>query len=77
MDKTTILEIPAEEAPKLEKAIEKALQQLRQFDEEYEARKPLIAARSAETDALLERIKENLAHVEEYLRSPLPRFDLQ
>ncbi|MCG3163284.1 MAG: hypothetical protein JMDDDDMK_04673 [Acidobacteria bacterium] len=77
MDKTTILEIPEEEAPKLEKAIEEAIRQLRELNDEYEARRPRIAALSSETDTLLEQIKNNLAYVEEYLRTPLPDLHVQ
>ena len=73
-EKTTFLEIPEAEAPKLAQAIEEAVHYLRQLNEEYEARQPRIAALRAETDALLQEIGKNLAYVEEYLRSPLPDF---
>lgn len=74
MNQSTTFEITEADMPTLEQAIEEALRQLRQSNEEYEARKPIVEARSAETDAMLERIKENLDYVEEYLRTPLPDF---
>ena len=76
-DKTTILEIPEAEVPKLAKAIEDTLRQLRQFEEEDQVRQQRIAALGAETDQLLKQIKTNLAYVEEHLRSPLPDFYLR
>ena len=73
-DKTVVLEIPEEEAPRLAKALEEAVHYLRQLNEEDKAHQSRIAAVSAETDALLQEISKNLAYVEEYLRSPLPDF---
>lgn len=77
MNQPIIFEITEADMPTLEKAIEEAVRELRQSNSEYEARKPIIEARSAETDAMLERIKENLAYVEEYLRTPLTVFHHQ
>lgn len=73
-EKTTMLEIPEAEVPKLAQALEEAVSYLRQLNEEYEARQPRVAALSAETEALLQEIGKNLAYVEEYLRSPLADF---
>jgi hypothetical protein len=77
MNQPLTFEVLEADMPTLEKAIEEAILQLRQSNEEYEARKPIIEARSAETDAMLERIKEKLAYVEEYLRTPLTDFHHQ
>ncbi|MEO6726921.1 MAG: hypothetical protein ABIU20_06615 [Blastocatellia bacterium] len=77
MNQPNTFEITEADMPTLENAVAEALRQLRQSNDEYEARKPIIEARSAETDALLEKIKENLDYVEEYLRTPLTGFHLQ
>ena len=77
MEKTTVIEVPEAEMPKLEEMLEALTHELRRSNEAYEARKPLLAARSAETEANLKQIGENLAYVEEYLRTPLSGFCVQ
>jgi hypothetical protein len=77
MEKTTVIEVPDTEMPKLQQMLEELTLQLRQSSEAYEARKPFLAARSAETEANLKQIGDNLAYVEEYLRTPLRDFCVQ
>lgn len=74
MENMNSFEIPETEVSQLRRTLEELVLQLQQTNAEYEARKPLIAARSAETDAFIKQIGENLAYVEQYLRTPLSDF---
>jgi hypothetical protein len=77
MEKTTTLEIPEDEVPKLEAALSEVIARLREIDEEHEARQSRIAALSAETDQMLDLIRRSLANVEKYLSASDPAFHLQ
>ncbi len=77
MEKTTILEIPEDEIPKLEATLSQVIARLREIDDEHEARQNRIASLSAETDQTLDLIKRTLANVEKYLSAFDPAFHLQ
>lgn len=77
MEKMVVLEIPEEEASRLEISLERAVARLREIDEEYVARQQRIAALSAESDQILESIKRSLRNVEKYLSASDPGLYLQ
>ena len=71
MEKMIKLEISESEATELERMLVEVVCLLRQSNDEFEARKPLIEARSAQRDATLKQIDERLAYVRSYLRTPI------
>lgn len=77
MEKTTTLEIPEDEIPKLEAALSEVIARLREIDEEHEARQSRIAALSAETDRMLDLIRRSLANVGKCLSAFDPAFHIQ
>ena len=67
MAKTTVLEIPVEEVPKLEAQLAQLVAKFQQAEEAHAARELLLAPLRAETDQILAAISRSVANVEKYL----------
>lgn len=63
MAKTIVLEIPAEEVPKLEVQLAQLLAKIQQTEEEQAAREVILAPLRAETDQILAAISRSVANV--------------
>ena len=77
MEKTTLLEIPQEDAIRLEEQLARLVERMKDTHEEHEARQIRIAQYSAETEQSLLAIRRSLANVEKYHSVPLVPFHVQ
>ncbi len=77
MAKTTVLEIPTEEIPKLEAQLAQLLAKFQQTEEAHAAREALLAPLRAETDQILAAISRSVANVEKYLAATGVPFHCQ
>lgn len=74
MKNVVTLEIPAEEAVKLEDQLARLVERMKETHEEHEARQVRIARYSADTEQSLLAIRRSLANVEKYQSIPLVPF---
>ena len=74
MKKVITLEIPVEEAIKLEEQLERLVQRMKETEAEHEARQIRIAGYRAEREQAMQAIRRSLNNVEKYQSIPLVPF---